>query len=144
VPSTNSNVVETYTLVKQQLPTTTTAESFLSSHQMAVAQMAIEYCSAMVDDSSLRAQFFPAFNFSASVSAAFDAAGTAAIVDPLFSNVVGSGFAHQPNEAQMKAELSDLITVLRSRHSSGNASDTQTIVKATCAAALGSAAVLIQ
>jgi hypothetical protein len=147
VPVTNSNVVSTYNTVKQQLPTSSSAESFLSAHQMAVAQMAIEYCSELVDNTALRDSFFPGFisNFSVGVSAAFDTTVERdAIVDPLYANVMGSNIASQPDETAAKTELDDLITLLASRHGSGTSTDTQKIVKATCAAALGSAAVLVQ
>ena len=147
VPVTNGNVVSTYETVKQQLPTTTSAETFLSSHQMAIAQMAIEYCSELVDDTALRASFFPDFgNFNVAVTPAFDSTlERDAIIDPLYANVAGSGLATQPGELEMKAELESLITLLAVDRHSGEAADvTQKIVKATCAAALGSAAVLVQ
>ncbi|MDY6919579.1 MAG: LamG domain-containing protein [Pseudomonadota bacterium] len=148
VPVTNSNVVSTYETVKQQLPTTTSAETFLSSHQMAVAQMAIEYCSELVDSTGLRGAFFPGFDFSAGVNTAFDTTlEVDAVIDPLYANVVGSGLLTQPDESAMKTELESLIQTLVgnavSRGETGSV-PTQKIVKATCAAALGSAAVLVQ
>ena len=147
IPVTNSNVVSTFETVKQQLPTTTSAETFLSSHQMAIAQMAIEYCSELVDDTTLRATFFPGFgNFNVGVTEAFDSSVERdAIIDPLFVKVAGSGLSTQPDELEMKAELDSLIYILAvERHSEEGADVTQKIVKATCAAALGSAAVLVQ
>jgi len=147
VPQTNSNVTSTYQTVKQQLPTSTSIETFVSANQMAVAQMAIEYCSELVDDTVLRNGFFPGFvlNFNLGVSAAFNTpVQRDAIIDPLFARVVGSNMDSQPNEIDMKNELDALIMELAARHSSGNATDTQKIVKATCAATLGSAALLVQ
>ena len=147
VPVTNSNVVSTYTTVKQQLPTSTSAESFLSAQQMGVAQMAIEYCSEMVDDTAMRDAFFPGFvsNFGMGVTAAFDTTlERDAIIDPLYTRVVGSALSSQPNENDMKTELDDLIVLLAARHGGETSVETQKIVKATCAAALGSAAVLVQ
>lgn len=146
VPITNANVVTTYNTVKQQLPGTASVETFVSAQQMAVAQLAIEYCSELVDSTSLRSAFFPAFaNFGVGVSAAFDTTTERdQIIDPLYANIVGVGMQSQPDETAMKDELDALIVLLSSRHSSGTATDTQKIVKATCAAALGSAAVLVQ
>lgn len=147
VPVTNSNVVSTYTTVKQQLPTSTSAESFLSAQQMGVAQMAIEYCSELVENTTLRDTYFPGFvsNFSVGVTAAFDTTlERDAIIDPLYAKVVGSGMLSQPGENDMKTELDDLMVLLATRHSGEDATSTQKIVKATCAAALGSAAVLVQ
>ena len=146
VPSTNANVTSTYNTVKQQLPGTTSVETFVSAQQMAVAQLAIEYCSAMVDDTSLRSAFFPAFaNFNTPVSQAFDTTTEVdQIIDPLYAKIAGSNLQSQPEETAMKGELENLIGLLSGRHASGTATDTQKIVKATCAAALGSAAVLLQ
>lgn len=145
VPVTNANVVTTYNTVKQQLPSSVSVETFVSAQQMGVAQLAIEYCSALVDDTALRGAFFPGFtNFNTAVGPAFDTTlEQDQIINPLFDKVAG-GVGSQPGDAEMKAELADLIDLLRARHASGTATDTQKIVKATCAAALGSAAVLVQ
>ncbi len=43
------NVKATYALVEQQLPTVATIEAFLASHQVGVAQLAIQYCNALVE-----------------------------------------------------------------------------------------------
>lgn len=145
VPVTNANVVTTYNTVKQQLPSSVSVETFVSAQQMGVAQLAIEYCSALVDDTALRGAFFPGFsNFNTAVATAFDTTlEQDQIINPLFDKVAG-GIGSQPGDAEMKAELADLIDLLRARHAAGTATDTQKIVKATCAAALGSAAVLVQ
>lgn len=145
VPETNANVVQTFNTVRQQLPSSVAVETFVSAQQMGVAQLAIEYCSELVDSSSLRTAFFPGFgNFNIAVSSAFDTTTERdQIIDPLFDKAVGS-FDTQPGANEMKAELENLMNLLRSRHASGDATDTQKIVKATCAAALGSAAMLVQ
>ncbi len=143
VPVTNANVVATFDTVKQQLPTSTAIEGFLSAQQMGVAQLAIEYCSELVDSDSLRPTFFPGFvgNFDLGAGQAFaTATDRSNVVDPIFAKTVGTGMASQPNEVDMKTELDSLIQVLVGN---GNAS-TRQIVKATCAAALGSAVVLVQ
>lgn len=147
VPVTNANVAATFNTVKQQLPTSSAVETFVSAQQMAVAQMAIEYCSELVDNTGLRNGFFPGFvsNFDLGVSTAFDTSTERdGVIDPIFDNVVGANMGSQPDEAAMKAELDDLIQILAARHSGDPASQTQNIVKATCAAALGSAAILVQ
>lgn len=147
VPVTNSEVADIYNLVRQQLPGTTSVETFVSAQQMAIAQLAIGYCSELVDSSGLRATFFPAFTgFDSSVATALDtSAKRNDIIDPLYTNVVGVNLASQPNEAAMKGELHDLMDILYIRYrDTGSATDTRNIIKATCAAALGSAAILMQ
>ena len=101
-----------------------------------------------MDSTGLRGTFFPGFDFSAGVNTAFDTTlEVDAVIDPLYANVVGSGLLTQPDESAMKTELESLIQTLVgnavSRGETGSV-PTQKIVKATCAAALGSAAVLVQ
>src|SRR5690606_8436360 len=72
VPTTSPAVKATYELVRQQLPAVEDIATFLASHQVGIAQLAIEYCDTMVEDSALRAQVFPGFDFGAPASTAFD------------------------------------------------------------------------
>lgn len=135
----------TYDTVRQSLPTVETIEAFLTSHQVAIAQLAIEYCNALVEDSTLRASYFPGVDFNASASTAFDTTPERDLVlDPLFNNIVGAGLATQPDLASVKGELNNLIDVLTACGGSCAADRTETTVKAVCAGALGSAAMLIQ
>ena len=60
VPTTNTAVRATYLQVQQQLPPVPSIEAFLASNQTGVAQLAIKYCSVMVDTPAARAAFFPA------------------------------------------------------------------------------------
>lgn len=140
----NANVRNVYLTVKQQLPTKEDIESFLSSHQMGITQMAIEYCSALMDDTSLRSSTFPSFDFNGTVGSAYDSAGRDALIDPLLSRVMGTGLATQPVTADVKTELNALIDRLTSCAGSCEAGRTVKVAKATCAAAAGSAITLVQ
>ncbi len=139
-----SEVQTTYETIKQQLPSSENINGFLSAHQVGVSQLAIGYCSALVDDPTLRAGYFPGFDFSTSYTSAF-ASNTARdqIIDPLLLRMMGSGLAVQPDELVVKTELNALIDKLSICLE--NCDDrTATVVKATCAAVLGSAVMLIQ
>lgn len=145
IPTTHPGVVQTYNTVKQQLPTVEDLEGFLSSHQMAITQMAIQYCDALVSDSSIRSAFFPGFNFSESADTAFDSAGRDLVKAPLMENFVGTGLTTQPNNADIESELDALMGRLTTcSGGSCPAGRTETVVKASCAAVLGSAVTLIQ
>ncbi|GAA5217504.1 LamG domain-containing protein [Corallincola platygyrae] len=144
VATTADGVQETYLTVQQQLPSVINIETFLSSHQMAVTQLAIKYCDALVEDSSLRTAYFPGFDFSVSANAAFDATGRSQIIDPLVENMLGAGLATQPDAADVESELNDLIDRLTVCADGCDANRTRTVVKASCAAVLGSAAMLFQ
>ncbi len=66
-----------YTEVRQSLPAIESIEAFLSSHQAAIAQLAIEYCNSMVDsmvaNPTVAAQRFPGFEFTAGTAVAWPA-----------------------------------------------------------------------
>lgn len=49
VPVTNTTVATTFETYKQQLPSVENISAFLSSHQMGVAQMAMSYCNVLVN-----------------------------------------------------------------------------------------------
>lgn len=142
VPRSRADVAATYSTIRQQLPSVPDLQTFLSSQQMAITQLAIQYCSALVDDQTLRATMFPGFNFNASTSAAFDAAGRDAVLTPLLDKTLGINVATQPDRTATRSELDSLITALS--NTPDDESRTQTIVKATCSAALGNAAMLIK
>lgn len=138
VPSTNASVNNTYLTVKQQLPTTTNIEAFLSSHQVGAAQLAISYCSALVNDSTRRSQLFPGFNFSGSI-----AAGSAdAVINPLVARSLGINLSSQPSATAVHDELDNLVG--RLCPSGCNGSRTADVVKAVCAAAVGNGATAIK
>ena len=58
VSQNNAAVVSTYTLVKQALPSIEKLGTFGPAQQTGFAQLAIQYCSQMVEDTSLRTAFF--------------------------------------------------------------------------------------
>jgi Concanavalin A-like lectin/glucanases superfamily len=147
VPTTNAAVKQTYDAVFQALPVATGIEGFLSSQQMGITQLAISYCSALVDGMPAGVQpagsYFPGFNVSLAVGSAFSAAGRSAIVDPLYARMVGATIGTQPDETTTKAEVNALIDRLVVC-SGADCADTRGVVKAACASVLGSAAMLVQ
>lgn len=143
IPATNADVAALFTEIRQAMPSVETITAFNSAQQMAITQLSIEYCNALVEDSSRRASYFPGFNFTATPASAFTAGGRAQILDPLLDRILASGLSTQPNNADVRAELDSLITTLVNS-GGANATRTQTIVKAVCAAAIGNAAMLVQ
>jgi hypothetical protein len=138
-------VAETYDRVREQLPTVENIEGFLSAHQVGVAQLAIEFCNSLVDDPAGRAAYFPGFDFAAPAGQAFDTAiERDRIVEPLVTRAVGIGIATQPSLSEVRAELDGLIDRLTACGAGCDSSRTVTVVKATCAAVIGSASTLLQ
>jgi hypothetical protein len=176
VPVTNPAVAGVFASYEQQLPTVENLDSFLGSHQMAIAQLALTYCDELVSDNgnTTRAAFFPGFNFNLTEAAAFDPAGSGRdqVILPLIARamnldlVSGNDLISQPDRAEVSNMLgSDAILDLDAAlagdaYSSlieqmvnncgvnnpncGSAARTEEIVKATCAAAIGSAVMLAQ
>ena len=145
VSMTNPNVVATYELVKQAMPTRETIEGFVASQQTGVAQLAIEYCSALVDDTSLRASYFPGLNFAAPAATQFGTAGGRDLAfNPLLDRVLGVNVGSQPNRAQARAELDNLAGRLTACGAGCSPDRTAVVVKSSCAALVGSAVTLLQ
>jgi hypothetical protein len=148
VPHTDSQVAGTYDLVYQAMPVQPGIASFISSQQMGITQLAIKYCSALVDNTSWRASFWPAFDWNLPLATAFSPPPLN-VSDPIIDRMVGRNLDTQPLAADVEAELHTLIADLRAALGScgtcgTDAEKVENIMKGACAAALGSAAMLVQ
>jgi hypothetical protein len=143
IATTDPGVAATYTTIKQSLPTIETVDTFVSAHPVAVAQLSIQYCNALVESSSARTAFFPGFDFNAAPSSAFAPAGRAVVLDSLVGRMLRTGVATEPDAAGVRSDLDTLITRLSACGNACPAGRTETVVKASCAALLGSAATLL-
>jgi hypothetical protein len=138
----DAGVKATYQLVEQQLPSVPVVESFVASNQVGVAQLAIQYCDALVE-SSRASSYFPGLSLTAAPAAAF--ANTTPLIDPLLAQGIGTGIATQPDDVDVRAELNSLVTKLMSCGAScATPVRTKTIAKAACAAVLGSGSLLLK
>jgi hypothetical protein len=149
----NGNFVvdETYQELRQSLPAVEDIEAFLSSHQVAIAQLAIQYCDAAVEGNTI----WSGFNFDAAPGTAFAVGARDAFVEPLVLRAVG----HSSTSAQLDSQPSYTL-VHEEVASFGGAGDrpenlidrlletpgasTSSIAKGVCASVLGSAATLVQ
>ena len=165
-----ANVDMTYRELRQSLPAVEDINTFLSSHQVAIAQLAIAYCDALinVDGDTGNGTMFPGFRFDDPNTTAFAVGTRDAFVNPLIDNIMGTGLGTQPARAEVYAELASFTTdgsrpdnlidrLLnpplfdadgnRILDADGNPlmpSDTRGIAKGVCAAMLGNATTLIQ
>jgi hypothetical protein len=142
--------------IRQSLPAIPSVEAFLSSHQAAIGQLAVEYCHALMENSGLRSSMFPGFDFNAVPATAF--ANENALFDPLLDRVLGTTpqLAHQPDKNLARTELSQLVNghptdparpgLLNALPpgATNDATRTRNIAKGVCAAVIGSAAMLVQ
>ena len=154
----DAGVKATYKLVEQQLPSVPTIESFVAAHQVGVAQLAIQYCDALVESGQV-ATFFPGLSFASPPATAF--ADTTLLINPLLAKGVGANIGTQPSDTDVRTELNRLLYGVPASGGNPalpglvncNASDptcvqtparTKIITKAACATVLGSGAVLIK
>ena len=99
----------------------------------------------MVDDTDLRDNYFPDFTFTDSAGSAFDTATERDnISDPLIAGMLGTGIATNPSETYVETQLHSLMTNLSTCTGCNTTDRTLAVVKAACAATLGSAAMLVQ
>ena len=138
----------TFNGLRQQLPGAPNLGSFVSAHQVGVAKLSLEYCDALVESGSLRTAFFGSFEFNSAVTTAFSSqAKRNIIISNLVNKMVGTNLDSQPTMTDIQPELDmliDQLTVSCNVAADCDAARTRTVVKAACAAVLGSAAVLIQ
>jgi hypothetical protein len=146
VSSTTPSVNLTYLTVETGLPTVFDIQSVSSGAQIASAQLAMQYCQALVNDPTLAPAFFPGMNFNAAPGSAFGTtAGMDQVVQPLISHLIGQNIATQPPAAAVSTELYNLITDLSTCGGGAcPAARTQTITMAACTAILSSATTLIK
>jgi hypothetical protein len=107
-----------------------------------VAQLAIKYCSEMVNNASTRAAFFPSLN-TANPASQFAGAGKDILLVPLLQKAFqqqanGTDLVSQPTNSEVRTELSALIDRLVN-----NGASSANVAKGACAAALGSGALSI-
>lgn len=142
----------TYLDLKQQLPEGYDLRSFVSSQQVGIAKLSLEYCNDLVDADAVRAdtdpdKYFPGFPFGETPETAFDTTAERNLLfDPLFDNAIGDNLADQPTRQQVRDELNTLIDTLMQKCTSATPCDTTrtlTMAKGVCAAVLSSAAVSI-
>ena len=142
IPISNPDVMSTYNAVFQAMPVQTKIAGFISSQQMGITQLAIEYCAAIVDDTSARAGFWPNFDWNAGLATAFN--DRSAVIDPLVANMLGANLPTQPDVTALSGELNALIDRLANCGANCEVDRVERIMKGTCAAVLGSAAMLVQ
>jgi hypothetical protein len=143
------SVDTTYQTLRQSLPTIESAEAFLSSHQVAVAQLAIEYCDALMEDTLKADGYFPGFDFGQPAATAFSPANRDLFIQPLIDRMMGIDIATQPLYPDIRDELGYAAydgtrpDNLIDRLLNGSA-ETRGVAKGVCAAVLGSGVTLVQ
>jgi hypothetical protein len=155
-----AHVDETYQELRQSLPAVEDVNTFLSSHQVAIAQLAIQYCDAAIGSNAspnpdAEGVIWTSFDFDQDEDTAFNVANRNNFIDPLIARAVGqtSGgpqLASQPTYAAVYDEVGAYQNTGGPRPDNlidrllAGPSDTRAIAKGVCASVLGSAATLVQ
>ncbi len=130
---------DVYDDLRQQMPDSYDVRSFVSSHQVAITKLGLEYCSAMVADDVTRDAFFDAapFDFDAAPAAAFVDASP--IIVPLVDKMIDPADNNQPSALDMTSRLEMLIGDLEVDCGTTGSCSTRDIVAGACTATLASA-----
>ena len=139
-----TKVFNTYQLVKHQLPSIENIETFISAQQMGVTQLAIAYCDTAIEDNNIASTWFPDIDFSQPPSIALSNNKRTNLLTPLLAQLIPLNVATQPDNGQVYNELDSLITRLSVCDGECTGERTRTIAKASCAAVLASAVMLVQ
>ncbi len=138
------SVATLYTSIQQQLPSVNDINTFVSSQQMAITQLAIAYCHELVESPTQRQAFFGNVDINAPPATVFTTAGRSSVLQQLRQRIIGEDLATQPDTASIDAELNALIDRLTTCGNNCASDRTASVLKSTCAALLGSATVLIK
>ena len=143
----NATVASTYASVEESLPSVPDFSAFSYSNQMAVAQLAAAYCSAMVSDPTASAAFFGS-SFNASATGSQLASNSGPVITSLYNNLIGTApdgtqLATAPPLVQVQTELTSLIGTLAAGSEGSASGGAGTIAVAACSALLASASTVV-
>jgi hypothetical protein len=145
----NADIKRSYNNVRQSLPAVHDLQGYLSSHQTAVAQLALQYCNVLVNTPTLRNNFFADVDFNADLtqqsgSVRVPNANGQKLLDILYLKMVGTAASQLGNDSNgFDTDVGGLMGTLCSNQTC-TGQRTADVVKAACGAVLGSAATLVQ
>jgi cytochrome c553 len=146
VPITNSTVNAQYQAEQQSMAGTPLMSAFVAPNQTAMGQLANTYCGQLLANASYRDTFFGNgldSSLNSSAASFFSTAGNRQLVEnALVSNAIGTGVNPQSATA-VTNEVDSLLQLIPTLSGYGSAT-VSTATQAACAAALGSAAVMLQ
>lgn len=151
----NADVKRSYNNVRQSLPAVHDIQGFLSSHQTAVAQLALQYCNVLVNTPTLRNNFFAGVDFNADLTQVNPSPGEYdpprmpnangdALLSILHYKMVGTATSQLGNSSSgFDHDIGNLMGTLCNNQACTGQRITD-VVKASCGAALGSATSLVE
>ena len=95
----------TYATVKQSLPTVETIDTFVSAHPVAIAQLSIQYCNALVEDPARARAVLPGLRLQRGAVHGLRAGGTRDRARRADRTHVRTNVATEPDAAGVRTEL---------------------------------------
>ena len=111
---------------------------------MGITQLAIAYCDSAIENDSLRNTWFPDIDFNQPPNIALSNSERTKLLTPLLAQLIPLNVATQPDKTLVYDELDSLVNRLSICESTCTQERTRTIAKASCAAVLASAVMLVQ
>ncbi|MET0984620.1 MAG: LamG domain-containing protein [Steroidobacteraceae bacterium] len=140
VPESTASVRDVFTGIRQSLPAGSDIQAFLASHQASISQLAIQYCHAMTENTTLRNSFYAPFSFPPSLMSG----SYSSLVNPVVDKLMGTDLASQPDPTLVGNELTSLVGTVCGVDGCTTSAEVTLAAKAVCAAALGSAITLVK
>ncbi len=132
---TNQNaVLATYSEVRDSLPATHDLLAFSASQQIAVQRLALSYCGVVVQNTASCDALFG--------NCAVDVNAKDQVASALYNQMIGNNIADQPDLADVTTEIVRMIDDLGCQNGC-NGAEGETVLQATCAAVLSSAAITV-
>lgn len=142
VSEANTSVLGVYRNVVDSLPTTSEVKSFLPANQVAIAKLASEFCTQLVDTTNgNRAGIWPGAEYNLTL-ASFSNTRRMTVIQNMLDAFWGMGIVSDADRATAEDELLDLMGMLEMNEPNSSAS-TRKVIKGACTVALSSAYVVM-
>ncbi len=141
IPQSHPQIVKYYATIENQLPLSNDMESFLPSHQVSIAKLAMSYCDSMLSNPELSAKFFGAYSLAETPTKAFSPAQRSLLIGTVTDKFWSTGLAILPSKESSDKALNNLIDELLVGEDETQSEVTVKIVKGVCTSVLASSPV---
>lgn len=142
VPENQGNVLGVYRNVVDSLPTSSDVKGFLPANQVAIAKLASEFCTQLVDtNNGNRAGIWPGAEYNQTL-ANFNVGRRMTIIQNMLDAFWGMDVVSDAERAMAEDELLNLMDLLDDNETNTSA-NTRKVIKGACTVALSSAYVVM-
>lgn len=143
VPENQTNVLGVYRNVSDSLPTSSDVKGFLPSNQVAIAKLASEFCTQLVDtNNGSRMDIWPAAEYNLTL-ANFGINRRMTVIQNMLDAFWGVGVVSDAERQTAEDELLDLMAQLEVGEAMNSSGSTRKVIKGVCTVSLSSAYVVM-